>query len=113
MPMEADSARKFGPLPRQEESPRPAAGLWPILRCPAQRARMFVGSRPRPLLGSEVSPMPDTTRTITGYAWLVSPADPLRPGLPDPPFPAEGPSGSSDPPRNLLISLPPTAQHPS
>jgi len=54
--------------------------------------------------------MPETTRTITGYAWLVSPVDPRRPGLPDPPFPAESPWGSSDLPGNLLVSRPLTDQ---
>jgi len=50
--------------------------------------------------------MPDTIRTITGFPWLVSPADPQQPGLPDPPFPAETPSGSKDLPGNILVSRP-------
>jgi len=50
--------------------------------------------------------MPETTRTITGYPWLVSPEDPQRPGLPDPPLDTGGPPGWSGLPGNILVSRP-------
>jgi hypothetical protein len=50
--------------------------------------------------------MPDTTRTITGYAWLVSPEAPQRPGIAGPPLATEDPSGWPGFPGNILVWRP-------